>query len=60
MPKGSYKTDAEVKSKVITVRVTVDQQEHIDKLIESGKAKTNASAIQYLINKDITLFGGSK
>ncbi|EPY3962324.1 hypothetical protein ACXDGR_000152 [Klebsiella pneumoniae] len=58
MPKNSYKNEKDIKSKTITVRVTNEQQEYINNIIDNGKAKTNAAAIQYLINKDIALYGG--
>ncbi|MHA1054663.1 hypothetical protein [Enterobacter mori] len=50
MARNAYKSEDELKSKTITVRITQDQQAYIDKLISEGKAKTNAAAIQYLIN----------
>jgi|GEM_PF-2599458 len=45
----------QIKTNTLTVRITDDQQKYIDKLIEQGKAKTNAAAIQYLINKSMLL-----
>ncbi|WP_212408473.1 hypothetical protein [Erwinia sp. E602] len=51
----SYKKESELKSKTITVRLTESQQEAVDSLISTGKAKTNASAIQYLINQYMIL-----
>ncbi|MFQ3382545.1 hypothetical protein JOW62_09755, partial [Escherichia coli] len=44
-----------IKSKTITVRITEEQQQYIDMLIVQGNGKTNAAAIQYLINKHIVL-----
>lgn len=44
-----------IKSKTITVRITEEQQQYIDMMIVQGKGKTNAAAIQYLINKHIVL-----
>lgn len=53
--RGPYKAKDEVKSKTVTVRITEEQLEYIEHLIASGKGKTNAAVIQYLINQEMIL-----
>lgn len=55
--RGPYKTQEEVKSKTVTVRITEEQMNYLNYLIAIGKGKTNAAAIQYLINKEMILGG---
>jgi len=53
--RGAYKEEEQLKSCTVTVRITQEQQQYIDMLIKSGKAKNKAAAIQYLISKSIVL-----
>ena len=45
----------ENKSHPVSTKLNDRQVELLDKLIEEGKAKTRASAIQYLINQQLIL-----
>ncbi|WP_202307401.1 hypothetical protein [Dryocola clanedunensis] len=42
--------EKENKTQVVSVRFTDTQKSALQKLVDSGKAKTIAGAIQYLIN----------
>lgn len=45
----------EIKSHQVGTKLNDRQVELLDKLIQEGKAKTRASAIQYLINQQLIL-----
>jgi hypothetical protein len=45
----------ENKTNVVSVRFTDTQKDSLQKVINEGKAKTLAGAIQYLINKHMVL-----
>lgn len=45
----------ENKTNVVSVRITDPQKDSLQKIINEGKAKTLAGAIQYLINKHMVL-----
>lgn len=47
----------QIKSYQVGVKLNDRQVELLNQLIKDGKAKTKASAIQYLINKE-TILGG--
>ncbi|MCC4525049.1 MULTISPECIES: hypothetical protein [Enterobacter] len=49
----------EIKSHPVSVKLNDAQVQLLEKLIQEGKAKTKASALQYLINEKLIL-GESK
>ncbi|UXI41500.1 hypothetical protein [Enterobacter hormaechei] len=45
----------EIKSHPVSVKLNDAQVQLLEKLIQEGKAKTKASALQYLINEKLIL-----